>query len=478
MFKHPLTQEVVYNGLLKKERQEIHEQIGLVMENLFRERLPEFYETLAFHFKQGRSLHKAIDYLIRSGEKSLKRYSVDEAHQYYKEAFEVISSKPEGLREAGVLLIDLLLKWSLVFYYRGAFKEQIELLKEHLDLAESQDDKSKLGMFYAWLGFALGLGLELGDSYEYLLKALRLGEEINDQLVIGYAYAWLAWTCIYKGLLEEGIAYGERAQEIARLYPTDHYLYFKSLGAIGVACDYKGDIKRAAEAGKALMDYGHKHSNIRSMVLGHFVMAGVYRVRGDYPSCIESANEGAQIAADPFYYQFSRAALGFSYAQVGQFQKAEGILREAVEFSEKFGCEFLGIPAIGGLGFVLIGKGQMNQGMEKVEEALRACSQKQSRYWHAFFEMALGQVYLRIAENVPVAAKRAEDHFNDAITVAREIGAKPILGHGYFGLGVLHKTKRNTDKAKEFICDAIQLFEQCEAYAYLKQARETLASLE
>ena len=477
MFKHPLTQEVVYNGLLRKERQEIHEQIALVMEHLFQDRLREFYETLAFHFKRGRSVHKAIDYLIKSGEKSLKRYSVEEAHQYYKEAFEVISGKPEGLRETEVLLIDLLVKWSLVFYYRGAFKEQLDLLRGHLDLAESLKDKSRLGMFYAWLGFTLGLRFELRDSYEYLLKALNLGKKINNQQVIGYACAWLAWTCMYLGLLEEAVSYGESAQEIARLYPSDHYLYFKSLAAIGTACHYKGDTKRAAEAGNALLDYGQKHSNIRSMVVGHFVMVGVYRVRGDYPSCLDSANKGSQIAADPFYYQFSRAAFGISCAQVGQFQKAEMILREIIEFSEEFGCEVTGTPAVGALGLVLIGKGQLNQGIEKVEEAIRACSQKESRYWHSFFEMALGQVHLRIIENVPSATQRAEEHFKEAITVATEIGAKPILGQACLGLGVLQKTKRNTDKARECICAAIQLFEQCEAHAHLKQAREALVSL-
>ncbi|MFB0533297.1 MAG: AAA family ATPase [Desulfatiglandales bacterium] len=40
VFKHALTQEVVYNGLLKKERQEIHERIALVMEQSFHDRLP------------------------------------------------------------------------------------------------------------------------------------------------------------------------------------------------------------------------------------------------------------------------------------------------------------------------------------------------------------------------------------------------------------------------------------------------------
>ena len=84
MFKHPLTQEVVYNGLLKKERQKIHENIALVMEDIFQDRVSEFYETLAFHFSQGKSVVKAVDYLVKSGEKCLARYAVHEAHQYYR----------------------------------------------------------------------------------------------------------------------------------------------------------------------------------------------------------------------------------------------------------------------------------------------------------------------------------------------------------------------------------------------------------
>ncbi len=52
IFKHALTQEVVYNGLLMKERRLIHEKIGLVMEGLFQDHLPEFYETLAYHYSQ------------------------------------------------------------------------------------------------------------------------------------------------------------------------------------------------------------------------------------------------------------------------------------------------------------------------------------------------------------------------------------------------------------------------------------------
>ena len=137
VFKHALTQEVVYSGLLKRERQAVHERIALVMEQLFHERLSEFYETLAFHFKRGQSLHKAVDYLMKSGEKSLKRYAIEESDQYYQEAFDLLKNKPAMTDEEKRLLIDLLNKWAYVFYYRGDFRGLVSLLSNHEGLAES-----------------------------------------------------------------------------------------------------------------------------------------------------------------------------------------------------------------------------------------------------------------------------------------------------------------------------------------------------
>ena len=86
IFKHALTQEVAYNCLLKKDRKTIHERVGLVMEELFKDRLPEFYETLALHFKQGKSISKAVDYLIKSGERSLDKFALEESHNYFQDA--------------------------------------------------------------------------------------------------------------------------------------------------------------------------------------------------------------------------------------------------------------------------------------------------------------------------------------------------------------------------------------------------------
>ena len=127
MFKHALTQEIVYNGLLKKQRREIHEQIAQVMESVFKDRLAEFNETLAYHFARGQSVTKAVDYLVKSGEKSLARYAVEEAHQYFKKAYDILASKEELSEAEKIILIDILNSWGYAYYYLGEIKEFIDL---------------------------------------------------------------------------------------------------------------------------------------------------------------------------------------------------------------------------------------------------------------------------------------------------------------------------------------------------------------
>ena len=48
----------------------------------------------------------------------------------------------------------------------------------------------------------------------------------------------------------------------------------------------------------------------------------------------------------------------------------------------------------------------------------------------------------------------------------------------YETLGLLYKDRKRTDQARQCISKAIQIFEECEAKMYLKQAKELLASLE
>ena len=181
----------------------------------------------------------------------MRRYAVEESHEYYKDAFELLSNKSERSEPEKQLLIDLLTDWAYVFYYRGDFNGLIGLFSRHEYLAESLNDKARAGMFYAWLGFAFFMNGKGQIAYEYGFRGSKLGEQSGDHRTIGYAYTWLAWSAQDLGLLEEAIRFAEKASETVKHVPTDHYLYFKPLGAIALTCLVNGDRKRCVACGTA-----------------------------------------------------------------------------------------------------------------------------------------------------------------------------------------------------------------------------------
>jgi hypothetical protein len=136
---------------------------------------------------------------MKSGEKSIKRYAVEESDIYHAEVFELLTNKSHRSTEEEELLIELSAKWALVLYYRIDFKRLTKLLLAHEELVASLQDKAKAGMYYAWLGFAIFFRGKLKESYRYLSKALELDEEANNKRVIGYACTWLPWTCTALG---------------------------------------------------------------------------------------------------------------------------------------------------------------------------------------------------------------------------------------------------------------------------------------
>jgi len=478
VFKHALTQEVAYSSLLHKRRKEIHERIGNAIEQLYPDRLEEFYESLAFHFKQGESLDKAVDYFIKSGEKSSDRYAVEEAHRHFQEAFDILSGKPERTKEEDTLLIDLQIKWAYIFYHRGDFRGLTDLLTAHVDLAESLGDKARLGMFYGWLGFAIASRARVRESYQYLRKALKLGEETGDQRLIGYACTWLAWSCIYLGLLDEAITHGERAQEISRALKTDHYLYFKSMAGIGEAYSFRGDRRKVMAAGEAILEYGQMHNSVRSLVMGHWTVALAYSMDDDLPSEIECAQRALEVAADPFYALLAKIQLGTAYVFSGRIQEAEQLLQECLSFSRDFGLELIDPLLEACLAAVtLFSGGQPGEAMERGENALRTLLESERKPYAVLVASGIGMMYGSLVGQIPEADQKAQEHLNIAIELGAEIGTKGTMGQAYLDLGLLHRTKGEKERARECIGTAVSLFEECELENRLRQAKEALESL-
>ena len=192
-------------------------------------------------------------------------------------------------------------------------------------------------MFYVWFGIAHFMAGKSKDSYEYLCKGLELGEKAGDQKVVGYACTWLTWTCAELGLFAEGIGYGERAQKIAESFPSDQYLFFKSLAGLCFIYFFKGDTHKIFEGAKRLLEYGERNANNRSKVFGHWMKAFGHLAAGDMKSSQKSSEKAIEVALDPFYAQFPKFTLGIAYFLDGQLQEAENVLQSVINFCEKHG---------------------------------------------------------------------------------------------------------------------------------------------
>ncbi len=485
IFKHALTQEVVYGGLVKGKRREIHEWVGRVIEHLFEDRLSEYYEALAYHFQRGRSLDKAADYLARAGEKSLARYALDVAQQYFEDAYACIDARG-GTPDADGLKIELLNKWSFVFYYRGHYKELLDLLERHQTAADGLAQKEKRAMFYAWLGCALWHRERFTEAHHHLTTALALAEEVGDAAVAGYACCWLTWVSTELGLLAEAVGHAEKAQEIYAAGRTDDFIYFSSMAGMGYAFWHQGEKDRTLAAGRNLLDFGRRRGDYRAKGMGYCCIGWGHLVAGNVAEATAYFEKAVQVSVDPWYSLFPKLALAFGLLLNGRVADARHTIAEVEAFCDKFGVEFAGKPARFFQGVVLVGEGRVEEGLAILERSCGQWQENGSRLRFAACGSMLAAVYSdltrkaragRHKELARQADRQATSYFERSIASARQIGAKGTLAQAYRNWGIYYRDKGEVDKARDCFAEAVGYLRLCGSDILLQQVETEQSAL-
>jgi len=488
---------VVYNGLLKKERHAIHERIGEVMEQLFADRLPEFYDALAYHFKKGLSQDKAAEYLIKAGEKSYKTLSNLEAKQYFHEAYDLLSVKTEKSAKDKALMMALLFKWALLLYDFGDINKLLELFSSHEEMAESMDDKPTLGMFKAWLGFAFWMNGKPIKGVKHLEQALEIAEEADDPKLRAYACAWLAWCYWDIGSADKVIDFGEQGYELSRQLSPHPYLDFKPLAAMGNHYVYEGRWKELKSIGTRLLEKWEKTSNPRCFYTGQQYLGFALFLLGETDQSIEYFQEATEASADvPLYRYWAMSVSATSYVMVGQIEKAGRLMAAVKEFCSAGGFRMLHDYAVTTYGIALFAQGRMKDGLTILREIADTATRDQRKRLLIGAEFYTGIAFSQMAaptepvgfslmmknigflmKNLPGAAKKAERHFQRTIELAEETRSYLFGGLSWMELGRMFKAKKKREKAGDCLEEAIKVFKMLENEFYLAQAREALASL-
>jgi predicted ATPase len=90
-FKHVLIQETIYDTVLRRRRTALHRQVAEAFETLYPETREDFYEDLAQHYSLGGAYAKAVDYLVRVGQRAKQLYANQEAVRHFERALRFIA---------------------------------------------------------------------------------------------------------------------------------------------------------------------------------------------------------------------------------------------------------------------------------------------------------------------------------------------------------------------------------------------------
>ena len=160
-FGESLTQEVAYEGLLLKERRQLHERVGQMLEEQSDDAVPERAALAALHFARSDNRRKAVEALLRAGNDSERRPSWSVAEDFYRQAWGLAEALLEEGTNGDAALRRLAMEAAKSFgrinrLYGSSVPAGLEgALQRGRELAEELGDVESVGTFLVFNGMYL-----------------------------------------------------------------------------------------------------------------------------------------------------------------------------------------------------------------------------------------------------------------------------------------------------------------------------------
>ena len=243
IFKHALTQEVAYNSLLHKKRMEIHGKIGEAIEQIYAERLEEFFEMLAYHFDQGQVWDKAVKYRVRAGLKARHNYSIQAAMDNFKRAKEILEKhEPDVPWRARY---DLYFEMGKTLMDMGQLPYAFRELKAAADIAhrEKTTDLMVQAMFSG--AYAALYSNEIGELKTILAEIEPLVADNMESLLGAVTLQGLS-SLVWGHDIHLALAKEKEINELIRRAPNSPFCA-EAKSSIGFCHRWRGEAKKSSK---------------------------------------------------------------------------------------------------------------------------------------------------------------------------------------------------------------------------------------
>ena len=178
-FKHSLTHEVAYRGVLHEHRRDIHARIVEVIEALYADHLGEQVERLAYHAVQGGLAEKSVHYLRQAGVRAAARSALAEARACFEQALDILKQLPET-RATLEQAFEIRLELRTVLRQLGEVREMLNQLREAEALAERLKDDLRRGRVCSFMTTVLSNLDQLDEAIVTGRRCVEIAQRIGD----------------------------------------------------------------------------------------------------------------------------------------------------------------------------------------------------------------------------------------------------------------------------------------------------------
>ena len=480
-FKHALTHEVAYGSLLLERRRVLHAGIVTALETLAGDRVAEQVEHLAHHALRGEVWAKALAYCRQAGAKALARSAYGEAVVAFEQALQALAHLPET-RDTGEQAIDLRLALRNALTPSGDQGRILAYLREAEILAAALNDPRRLGQVCLFLSFCFTLQGAHDQAITAAQRTLAVATAGGDVVLHALATLYLGRAAYAQGDYRRAIdcfsqtrAFFEGAQRHERcglpFLPavTSRAWLAVCHAELGTFAEGRAFGEEGLRLAEAVADPG-------SLMWASW-WGGLLALRhGDLPRAIpllERAMGICQEADIPAYAPSIAAALGAAYTLGGRAPEAEPLLTQALQ--QPVASAMIGLFRSLPLVEAQVLAGHLEEAQALAEQMLALARAYQERGNQAYALRLLGDI---AARREPPEVEPAEGHYQQALTLAEELGMRPLQAHCHRGLGTLYAATGQREQARTALSAAIALYRDMDMIFWLPQTEAALAQVQ
>jgi len=382
-FRHALTRQAIYAGLLARERRALHRRLAQALEELFAGGPPLEADLadLAYHCFQGEDWEKAREYGQLAGEESLvlfaPRVAVEQLSWAVQAASHLAEAPPAALYRARGQAHELLGEFERA---RADYEQALQLSQEAHDGQMEWQGLSDLGFLWASRDYT-----QAGPLFR---RALELAQALSDPRLQAMSLNRLGNWLVNTGQNAEGVHVHQQALQLfERQQDTEGTA--ETFDLLGMANAFAGEtVTAVSQWGQAIE---------------------LFRAAGDTRSLVSALSARAYFSCP--WMNTTYSALRTRDACVHDAEEALRLVRQGDLLAALAYAELI-------TGAVLASFGEFGTALEHGQEALRLAREIGHQQWLVGASTALGGTYVLMLE--PAFALNV---LEAALLLARDLGS-------------------------------------------------------